>query len=181
MGREEYDGSRIQDVLEAAEEEKIHRTNTYAVMEKAEQLVDDRDLCRVQKESRSSSKNTRLIVKSPTDLPETVAGVRIHEGCCPGEHLLRRCCGYTTPYQGCPSRTVLSTRTVELGRKSPEVIQESKCRLVIGTLGHRSHRSHSNSATPLVRCCVVYTPPQQPSDPGGGRRDGSRRRFRARG
>ncbi|QLK25433.1 hypothetical protein HYG81_15290 [Natrinema zhouii] len=78
-GRQEYDGSRIQDVLEAAEE-KIHRTNTYAVMEKAEQLVDNRDLCRVQKESRSSLKNTRLIVKSPTDLPETVAGVRIHEG-----------------------------------------------------------------------------------------------------
>ncbi|WP_226040867.1 hypothetical protein [Natrinema sp. DC36] len=79
VGREEYDGSRIQDVLEAAEE-KIHRTNTYAVMEKAEQLVDDRDLCRFQKEPRSSSKNTRLIVKSPTELPETVAGVRIHEG-----------------------------------------------------------------------------------------------------
>ncbi|MDQ2052949.1 hypothetical protein RBH26_21130 [Natronolimnohabitans sp. A-GB9] len=78
-GRQEYDGSRIQDVLEAANE-TIHRTNTYAVMEKAEELVDNRDLCRFQKEPRSSSKNTRLIVKSPTDLPETLAGVRIHEG-----------------------------------------------------------------------------------------------------
>ncbi|WP_137288859.1 hypothetical protein [Natronorubrum halophilum] len=78
-GRQEYDGGRIQDVLEAADE-KIHRTNTYAVMKKAEELVADCDLCRYQKEPRSSSKNTRLIVKSPTDLPETVAGVRIHEG-----------------------------------------------------------------------------------------------------
>lgn len=78
-GRQEYDGSRIQDVLEAADE-KIHRTNTYAVMEKAEELVDRDDLCRVQEEPRSSPKNTRLVVDSPTDLPETIAGVRIHEG-----------------------------------------------------------------------------------------------------
>ena len=76
---QEYNGDRIQDVLEAADE-KIHRTNTYDVMEKAESLVGDRDLCRVQKEARTSSKNTRLIVKTPSDLPATVAGVRIHEG-----------------------------------------------------------------------------------------------------
>ncbi|ELZ12478.1 hypothetical protein C478_10391 [Natrinema thermotolerans DSM 11552] len=78
-GREEYDGGRIQDVLEAADVD-IHRTNTYDVMEKAEELVGDKSICRFQKESRSSSQNTRLIVKSPTELPETVAGVRIHEG-----------------------------------------------------------------------------------------------------
>lgn len=77
--RQEYDSGRIVDVLEAADEE-IHRTNTYSVMEKAEELVDDETLCRVQKEPRSSSRNTRLIVKSPTELPETIAGVRIHEG-----------------------------------------------------------------------------------------------------
>jgi len=77
--RQEYDGGRIQDILEAADE-KIHRTDTYDVMEKAEELVDDRDLCRVHEEPRSSSKNTRVVVKSPTELPETLAGVRIHEG-----------------------------------------------------------------------------------------------------
>ncbi|SEW10584.1 hypothetical protein [Natrinema salifodinae] len=78
-GREEYDGNRIQDVLEAADVE-IHRTNTYDVMEKAEELVGDKNVCRFEKEPRSSSRNTRLIVKSPTELPESVAGVRIHEG-----------------------------------------------------------------------------------------------------
>ncbi|WP_135535399.1 hypothetical protein [Halostella pelagica] len=79
VGRQEYDAGRIVDVLEAADED-IHRTNTYAVMKKAEELVDDSDRCRFQKEPRSSSKNSRLIVKSPTELPETLAGVRIHEG-----------------------------------------------------------------------------------------------------
>jgi hypothetical protein len=77
-GRQEYDGARIQDVLEAADE-KIHRTDTYDVMDKAEEVVDD-DFCRVKEEPRSSPKNTRLIVDSPTELPETIAGLRIHEG-----------------------------------------------------------------------------------------------------
>lgn len=78
-GRQEYDGGRVQDVLEAASE-KIHRTDTYDVMEKAEEIVGDQNLCWMQNEPRSSPKNTRLIVKSPTELPETLAGVRIHEG-----------------------------------------------------------------------------------------------------
>lgn len=78
-GRQEYDGSRIQDVLEAADE-TIHRTNTYSVMKTAEEIVDDKSICRFKKEPRSSSQNTRMIVKTPSELPETLAGVRIHEG-----------------------------------------------------------------------------------------------------
>ncbi|WP_323192392.1 hypothetical protein [Halostella sp. PRR32] len=78
-GRQAYDGSRVKDVLEAADE-KIHRTDTYDVMDKAEEVVGDTELCRVKEEPRSSPKNTRLIVDSPTELPGTIAGVRIHEG-----------------------------------------------------------------------------------------------------
>ena len=75
--RQEFDAGRIQDVLN----DEIHRTNTYRVMERAAELVDDEDICWVKKEPRSSSKNTRLIVETDTDnLPKTVAGVRIHEG-----------------------------------------------------------------------------------------------------
>lgn len=78
-GREEYDAARIRDVLKAADEE-IHRSNTYDVMDTAAEIVDDTSTCRVQKEDRSSKRNTRLIVSEPTTLPETVGGIRVHEG-----------------------------------------------------------------------------------------------------
>jgi len=53
----------------------IHRTNTYDVFDEAEQLIDDRDVVWKQKESRSSPKNTRLIVDlSEGDLPAQVEG-----------------------------------------------------------------------------------------------------------
>lgn len=77
-GRQEYDAGRIVDVLEQIEE--IHRSNSYEVMDRAKEIVGDDDICWVKKEARSSPRNTRLIVKSPSDLPETVGGVRVHEG-----------------------------------------------------------------------------------------------------
>lgn len=78
-GRQEYDSGRIIDVLEGAEEQ-IHRSNTYEVMDTAEELVADGDICWKEKESKSSQRNTRLIVTSPDDLPETAGGIRVHEG-----------------------------------------------------------------------------------------------------
>ncbi len=75
--RQEFDASRIQDVLDG----EVHRTNTYDVMDRAAELVGDENTCWVQKEPRTSSKNTRLIVDTSSDyIPKTVAGVRIHEG-----------------------------------------------------------------------------------------------------
>lgn len=53
----------------------IHRTNTYDVFRKAEELIDDTDVVWFQKESRSSSDNSRLIVDlSEGDLPAQVEG-----------------------------------------------------------------------------------------------------------
>lgn len=53
----------------------IHRTNTYDVFDEAEELIDDRDVVWKQKESRSSPKNTRLIVDlSEGDLPAQIEG-----------------------------------------------------------------------------------------------------------
>lgn len=56
----------------------IHRTQVYGdhgVFQRAVDLVDDEDVCWVKKESRASSKNTRLIVDLEAgDLPTTAAG-----------------------------------------------------------------------------------------------------------
>ena len=74
--RVEWDVESIQKILD----HDIHRTNTYDVMDKAEDLVGNKKVCWKQKEPRTSSKNTRLIVDvSEYDLPKTIAGIRLNE------------------------------------------------------------------------------------------------------
>lgn len=70
------DAEGCQDTLQG----DIHRTNTYDVFRRAEQLVEDSDVVWYQEEDRSSKKNSRLIVNlDGGSLPAQVAGVDLTE------------------------------------------------------------------------------------------------------
>lgn len=74
--RASMDANGCQDTLQG----NIDRTNTYDVFEEAEQLVEDTEVVWYQKESRSSKKNSRLIVNlDGGSLPAQVAGVDLTE------------------------------------------------------------------------------------------------------
>ncbi len=74
--RASMDANACQDTLQG----NIDRTNTYDVFEEAEELVQDTDVVWYQKESRSSKKNSRLIVNlDGGSLPAQVAGVDLTE------------------------------------------------------------------------------------------------------